>query len=48
MGVYSILEKKTSFVANTHIGKVSGMAQFKDVLFTSSMNGELKTWIPIG
>lgn len=46
MGVYDLQKLKNYFVANSHQGKITGIAHFKDnVLVSSSMNGELKVWL---
>ena len=49
MGIYNLSSMKNLFVANSHQGKITGVAHFSEgVIISSSMAGELKVWVPEG
>lgn len=49
MGIYNLQTQKTYYVANSHQGKITGIAQFdSNVFLSTSMNGELKVWVVQG
>ena len=46
MGIYNLQQGKTYYVANSHEGTITGIAQFDaNVFFSTSINGELKVWL---
>jgi hypothetical protein len=49
MGIFHIPTQKAIHIANSHSGRITGMAHFNDnVLLTTSVAGELKVWLKDG
>jgi hypothetical protein len=46
IGCYSLTELKHYHIANSHRGRVTGIAHFNDtIMLSTSIDGELKVWI---
>jgi len=46
MGFCNILKQKTTWIANSHTAKITGMVHWEEqqILITSSIAGDIKIW----